>query len=104
MKSLLALTIFCYKHIQLDDDGFNLLLDKEDEELLSIIQKDLTKPQELYNKIKEKRDNARLIRVEYSKKQDVTDIEKTEIYAEICTYNDILLLMESMFEALKNDK
>lgn len=41
MKSNLALVIFCFKHLQIDDDGFNLLLDKEDEELLKVIQNDL---------------------------------------------------------------
>lgn len=61
-------------------------------------EKENQKIQELYNKIKEKRDNARLIRVEYARKQDVSNIEKTAICAEICTYNDILLLMENMFE------
>lgn len=41
MKSNLALVIFCFKHLQIDDDGFYLLFDEEDEELLNCIQEDL---------------------------------------------------------------
>ena len=62
------------------------------------VEKELKKPQTLYNLIKEKRDNACLERDAHAIKQDISNEEKTELYAEICTYNDILSLIESMFE------
>lgn len=94
------------------EDLFDLLCEREHTnsehsfwlKLYQIVEKDLEKPQELYNKIKEKRDNARLIREEHTRKQDISDEEKSEIYAEICSYNEVLSLMESMFEVLKNEK
>ncbi len=61
------------------------------------------KVDELYNKIKEKRDNARLERDEHARKQDINDEEKSELRGEICAYNDILSLMKSMFE-VKDEK
>lgn len=67
-----------------------------------IIEKELKKPQELYNKIKEKRDNARLERDRQAIEQDASDEEKSELRGEICGYNDVLSLMESMFE-VKNE-
>lgn len=77
-------------------------------EEIDIIEQELKKPQELYNIIKKRRDNARLIREEHARKQDISDEEKSEICAEICTYNDVLLLMENMFvinmfEGLENE-
>ena len=56
----------------------------------------IEKPQELYNKIKEKRDNAQkcLHSVIASKIEDV----RVELIGQINAYNDVLSLMESMFE------
>ena len=58
---------------------------------------------ELYDLIKQKRDNAFLERKRQAIKQDVSDKEKSIICAEICTYNDVLSLMESMFEVKENE-
>lgn len=72
------------------------------------ISEELKKPQEFYNKIKILRDNARLTRDEHEKKQDLNHGENIGISAAIVTYNNILTIMENMFnifliELIKED-
>ena len=65
----------------------NHLLDRS----VKKIKEELDKPQELYNKIKEKRDNAKL---DYN----YHCFKDKELKGQISAYNDVLSLMESMFE------
>lgn len=62
------------------------------------IEKELKKPQVLYNKIKQKRDNAK---IDYEKERGNT-LTLKRLQGEIEAYNDVLSLMESMFE-VEND-
>lgn len=88
-----------YQHYTMvEKDTVKSKLIKYDIEDLKTVEKELKKPQELYNKIKEKRD----IREEYTRK-NICDEDKSAICSEICAYNAVLLLMESMFEGLKDD-
>lgn len=62
------------------------------------IEKELLKPQELYNKIKEKRDNAE-IHLERERNKEPLQININTLHnleGEIGAYHDILCLMESM--------
>ena len=92
-----------YTLVTYDEDGEEedcIRFGQLEPNLIEAIEKELKKPQELYNKIKDKRD----IREEYIRKQDISDEDKSAICSEICAYNAVLLLMESMFEELENDK
>lgn len=61
----------------------------------SYIQVEYTEPyNKLYSLIKEKRDNARL---ELDSVKEVT-YKHFDLRGQICAYNDVLSLMESMFE------
>ena len=86
--------------ISLCEYEHTLLVDKQN---VAIIETELKKTQRLYNLIKQKRDNARLAKEAYAIKQDVSAVEKIEICTQIDAYNDILLLVKSMFEVKENE-
>ena len=76
-------------------------------ERCEIIEKELKKPQQLYDLIKQKRDNAQNdFNCFTHKLEETKDMVKCVVFqhnkiilmAEITTYNDILSLIESMFE------
>lgn len=78
----------------------------EYEVLCDLVEKELQKPQELYNKIKEKRDNAKL---ELDNTKPIGRYmelkgQYMELKDQINAYNDVLSLMESMFEVEENVK
>ena len=67
------------------------------------VKKELCKPQQLYNYIKQKEYNAE-IDYEKERKREKSDILiLNELQGEIKTYHDVLCLMESMFEVEENE-
>lgn len=69
----------------------------------AVIEKELKKPQELYNKIKEKRDNAQKDLHKGVAANKIKDV-KIELIGQVNAYNDILSLIESMFEVSGDGK
>ena len=65
------------------------------------VEKELQKPQQLYDLIKQKRDSAK----EYVENDHgrLGLIPYQRILGNIATYNDIISLMESMFEGVENE-
>ena len=78
--------LFDIKWYHIDSDG---TLERRE-----IIEKELQKPQELYNLIKQKRDNA----MNDLNNQLHNIVEQIKLKGQIAAYHDILCLMESMFE------
>lgn len=67
------------------------------------VKKELKKPKELYNKIKQKRDSAEN---DYENQYEIdsnNQIALSDLSGQISAYNDILSLMESMFEVKDNE-
>ena len=80
-------------------EDFRWLARKLDE----IINKELDKPQELYDLIKEKKENAK---IDYEKSLPYRVVAQDKIFSlqgEIEAYTDVLCLMESMFKVKTHD-
>ena len=65
------------------------------------VKKELKKPQELYNFIKQKCANAQF---DYENDLIDNELDKEYIGGQLCAYNDILSLIESMFEVEEDGK
>lgn len=68
-----------------------------------IIEKELNKPQKLYNTIKEKRDNAQKDLHKGVVANKIEDV-KVELIGQVNAYNDVLSLMENLFEVSEDGK
>lgn len=94
-------TLKTIRHIHNTECGKDKSINKD----FDIIEKELKKPQELYNLIKQKCANAQWdfnMNSASDPDADIYDLFKLE--GQIAAYNDVLSLMESMFEELEDGK